>query len=87
MTMTDQLKISRLLDDQITPVLPASLGRRDSFDADLIGSKIIGFGTIPDSDLEGGGLVIDYVPEGQVKSRRIIFEFNELGMWISPHNP
>lgn len=48
----------------------------------LIGSKIIGFGFSPGIDVEGGGLIVDYIPEGCDKQHRIVLGFNELGMWV-----
>lgn len=58
-----------------------SLDRGDPVPANLIGARIVGFGA-PDYDVEGGGLVIDYVPAGQDVTRRVVFAFTELGMWM-----
>ena len=58
---------------------------------DLTGATIVQLGTIEDGDLlEGGGLVVDYRPPGTERVRRIVFEFNEAGMWIraaTDHEP
>ena len=56
---------------------------------DLIGAKIVEVGTIAretaDSfgSIEGGGLVIDYVPRGSTLVQRTVLGFNELGMWVA----
>jgi hypothetical protein len=57
--------------------------------AGLVGARIVRFGTLPGATREaredrpeGGGLVIDYVPEGKKKVRRVVFGFNENGMWV-----
>ena len=52
-----------------------------------MGSKIVRFGGLSDPYLgkphsvESGGLVVDYIPEGASEPRRVVFGFNELGMW------
>ena len=49
---------------------------------DIVGSTVVGFGSAPvECDVEGGGLIIDYVPRGSTETKRAIFAFNELGMW------
>lgn len=69
----------------ILPKLPDHFQsqRGDDFPQDLIGAKIIAFGA-PDLEYEdkpeGGGLVIDYLAGEKV--RRVVFAFNELGMWV-----
>lgn len=50
--------------------------------AELIGASIVGFGTV-DADLDGGGLVIDFVPVGDSRTHRLIIEFTEAGMWVA----
>ena len=55
----------------------------DELPVGIIGSTIRNMGTIPNKDLiEGGGLVIDYVPAGSSDSKRVVLGFNELAMWI-----
>jgi hypothetical protein len=56
---------------------------------DIVGSRIIGFGAAPvEAGIEGGGLIIDYVPDGSDDVRRIVLAFNELGMWVAhPKQP
>jgi hypothetical protein len=62
--------------------LPDVFGRNDPIPSDLIGARIIQFGTFQDSSLaEGGGLVIDYRPKNSSESRRVVFAFSEEGMW------
>lgn len=50
----------------------------------LSGARIIKFGTPAESTcearIEGGGLVVDYELDGE--EQRIVFAFNELGMWV-----
>jgi FAD/FMN-containing dehydrogenase len=49
----------------------------------LIGSQIMAIGTLKDdNDIEGGGLVVDFREPGSTTVNRIIFAFNECGMWI-----
>jgi hypothetical protein len=69
---------------KIIPKLPDyfRLEEGDKFPADLIESEIVGFGTINEAHVEGGGLVIDYKPRGSAQIQRLHLAFNELGMWI-----
>ena len=68
----------------IVQLLPNS---RDATDGDqlprqLIGARIVNFGT-GHVDVEGGGLIIDYVPaEAASRVERVVFAFNGHGMWI-----
>lgn len=50
----------------------------------LIGATIkrIGAPLKCPSGVEGGGLVIDYVPKGKRQLRRVILSFNEIAMWV-----
>jgi hypothetical protein len=57
--------------------------RGDPFPPDLIGATVVGFGAAPpECDLEGGGLIIDYMPKGKADPKRLVLAFNELGMWV-----
>ena len=57
--------------------------RGHAFPPNLIGATIINFGAAsPECDLEGGGLIIDYVPKGGTDSKRLVLAFNELVMWV-----
>lgn len=48
----------------------------------LLGARIVNFGT-GHLDVEGGGLIIDYVPpEPEANVERVVFAFNECGMWV-----
>jgi hypothetical protein len=50
---------------------------------DLIGATIVDIGTAPEEyNIEGGGLVVDYRKAQGTDVKRIVFAFNELGMWI-----
>jgi hypothetical protein len=50
----------------------------------IVGSTILAFGTIPENNtgVEGGGLVIDYLPRDGQRTRRAVLAFTELGMWV-----
>lgn len=54
----------------------------------LIGAKTIAFGGVDFEsrekldNIEGGGLVIDYLPDGSSTVRRTVLSFNELGMGV-----
>jgi hypothetical protein len=69
----------------VLPRLPDRLDPRrgDVVPPDLIGATIVAFGAAaPECDLEGGGLIIDYVPAGEAIPKRIVLAFTELGMWV-----
>jgi hypothetical protein len=62
--------------------------RGDDVPAQMLGAKILRIGTLPASSrIEGGGLVIEYCPARTASARRIVFEFNELGMWVDSDGP
>jgi hypothetical protein len=75
-----------LAEAAIIPRLPDwrdSFERGNPFPPDLIGATIVAFGAAPpEFDLEGGGLIIDYVPQHEADPKRLVLAFNELGMWI-----
>jgi hypothetical protein len=55
----------------------------ERFPSDIYESKIVSIGTPASyTDLEGGGLIIDYIPSGCTRLRRLVLAFNDLGMWI-----
>ncbi len=57
--------------------------RGATFPLDIIGAVIVDFGAAPpECDLEGGGLIIDYIPKGAADSKRLVLAFNECGMWV-----
>ncbi len=57
--------------------------RGDAIPADIIGATISSFGAAPPSaKLEGGGLIIDYIPTGEIETKRLVLAFNDCGMWI-----
>ena len=81
-TMTDT-ELSRI---EILPRLADRLHpeRGDPIPNDLIGAKIVAIGCLASPDaVEGGGLAIDYRKPGSEKVNRIVFGFNELGMWVA----
>lgn len=53
----------------------------------LAGATIICMGGTGADGLEGGGLILDYVPVGSSEMRRAVFAFNENGMWIEFEGP
>jgi hypothetical protein len=58
---------------------------------EMSGATIVRIGSPDEGDLEGGGLIIDFRPAGEVKIRRVVFSFNERAMWVewrgSPSTP
>jgi hypothetical protein len=68
-------------------ILPSSWG--EPLPEDLFGATIEAIGMPDENDgeyvwpsLEGGGLIIDYTPKGATETKRIVFAFNETGMWM-----
>jgi hypothetical protein len=47
----------------------------------LAGATIVRIGTPGSADIEGGGLVLDYILPHSSTEHRLVFGFNELGMW------
>jgi hypothetical protein len=71
--------------DKFLPKLPDSFYPENGDDVprQLIGAKIVFWGTIAEPmAADGGGLVIEFIPEGGTTKKRIVFAFNERGMWI-----
>lgn len=86
MAMIYKFTLDMILNNQDINILH-QFGNREGYEndlvpEDLIGAQIINMGTPEISNLEGGGLIIDYKPLGSTSIRRIILSFNELGMWI-----
>ena len=48
----------------------------------MVGCRIIRIGSTDEDGIEGGGLIIDYVPPNSDRTLRAVFGFTELGMWI-----
>lgn len=48
----------------------------------MVGARIVRIGSTDEGDLEGGGLVVDFVPVGEKTAKRVVFSFNERGMWV-----
>src|SRR3954466_13637652 len=70
-------------------VIPRLPNWRDSewkgakYPPDIIGATIVSFGAAPqEADIEGGGLIIDYMPKGATEAKRLALGFNELEMWV-----
>lgn len=72
----------------IVPVLPDRFHpeQGDEIPEDLVDATILRIGTANDIDVEGGGLIIDYIPAHYRpewdRIFRVVFGFNELGMWV-----
>lgn len=67
---------------EFIPKLPSIFGRHDGIPDGIEGSTIVRFGTIPGTDIDGGGLVIDYLPREAKGMKRAIFAMSEEGMWV-----
>ena len=75
-TDTDKFRVGNSLPNR------SSLTPADPVPPDMVGAQIIKIGSAPDRlEIEGGGLVVEYRPVGG-KARRVIFAFNENGMWV-----
>jgi hypothetical protein len=77
----------------VLPKLPSVYGRdpRDPKTNDMpsamVGATIMAIGAIEGViNVEGGGLVIDYLPVGSKNLQRVVFGFTEMGMWIEYHS-
>lgn len=72
---------------EVDPRLPHSVGGGYGDDARALfksmqDARIVTIGA-PDTDqIEGGGLVIDFIAAGDTAVRRVVFGFNECGMWV-----
>ena len=81
-----KIPIRDLSKTSVIPQLPDwrdSARNGEAIPRDIIGATIIRLGAAPtECDIEGGGLVIDYVPKDANDTKRLVLAFNELGMWI-----
>jgi hypothetical protein len=48
----------------------------------LAGATIVKIGGVAEDGIEGGGLIIDYRPADSLEICRVVFGFNENGMWV-----
>ena len=50
----------------------------------LVGATILAIGLPPEEagPVEGGGIAIDYIPEGKGNMRRLVIGHTELGWWV-----
>jgi hypothetical protein len=62
-------------------------GLGDAVPSKLIGAEIIGFGAASNARIEGGGLIIDYRPQGSAIVHRLVFALNDAGMWVEYDYP
>jgi hypothetical protein len=79
--MTDEMR-KAIQEAEIVPFWPEWKSTdREAVPPELIGAKIVAIGTNPGSDLlGGGGLFVDYIPNGSNCERRIALQFNDQGM-------
>ena len=69
----------------IIPALPAGSHLPEGGEGALrrlAGARLLQIGSPAEDGIEGGGLVIDYVAMGCSTPQRIVFGFNDCGMWI-----
>jgi hypothetical protein len=92
--MTDQSAKSYLADVGVLPKVPAVYERdakdprSEAMPSDLVGATINAIGAISgETNVGGGGLIIDYMSGLDGSPRRVVFGFSELGMWIEFHSP
>lgn len=78
--LADPLKICGVI-----PELPSHHFKMTTpYPPDLLGAELLRFG-MPDTEHdrpEGGGLIVEYLPKGGTRARRMVLGFNELGMWL-----
>jgi hypothetical protein len=70
---------------KIIEALPLALHRPEGGEKLLRrmqGAKIVKIGGANEDGIEGGGLLIDYVPISGMETHRVVFAFNELGLWL-----
>ncbi len=74
---------TRLLGASVGHTLPGVFRPGEPIPATLLGSEIVDFGAILDSEfVSGGGLVIDFKPNDGTAVMRIVIASNDVGMWI-----
>jgi hypothetical protein len=81
--MTKNLDFSRF---DVISQLPNYFRPEDGDDLPegLIGSTIVGFGTLAEPrSVHGGGLVIDYQRVGEQQTRRLVLACTDVAMWIA----
>jgi len=47
----------------------------------MVGATIVRIGSTEEDGIEGGGLIIDYRPADSNAIKRVVFAFNESGLW------
>lgn len=75
---------------KIIEALPLAMYRPEGGEETLHrmrGATIRRIGGTDEGDLEGGGLLIDYVRPGEREEWRVVFAFNELGLWTVWEGP
>jgi len=92
MERDSQTKRDRYSAMAVAPTIPASLPAARQLDeafSRLVGTNIVSIGTPYSDEIEGGGLIIDYIRPANDPAfpadpnvHRVVFGFNELGLWI-----
>ena len=54
----------------------------EEFLHNMAGATIVRIGSTDQDGIEGGGLIIDYRPVDSNANRRVVFAFNESGLWM-----
>jgi hypothetical protein len=69
-------------DPKIVPWLPAPHADPEPSPPELIGATIVAIGS-PDFATNWDHLYIDFIPKGENARRRIVFEFNDIAIWVA----
>ena len=48
----------------------------------MAGATIMRIGSTNEDGIEGGGLIIDYMPRGSSETMRVVFAFNASALWV-----
>ena len=53
----------------------------------LRGATLVKIGSFSEGGIEGGGLVLDYLPKGDDQVKRVVFAFTDSGLWVEWASP
>jgi hypothetical protein len=80
--MIDDQQLTALRSNRISRRLPSIFNRRKPLPEGIVGATVVAIGTPHDPRLvEGGGLIIDYLPKGATLVRRVVLAADETAMW------
>jgi hypothetical protein len=71
---------------QIIEALPHALYAPEGGEAllqEMAGASIVRIGSTDEDGIEGGGLLIDYSLPHSAEIKRVVFAFNDGGLWIN----